>query len=388
MSIARYSRDVNLHDLENVHTIAVLAVPRGSRVLDLGAATGSVAAALAARGCDVTAVEREPEGIAALEARGLRAVAADLATLDEDSLPREAFDVVLLLDVIEHLADPRRLLALVPAWLAPGGRVIVSVPHVAHAAVRLALLQGRFPRTDTGLLDRTHLQFFDRPALDALLAGAGLGVLDVLTVERDLHEAGIPIDEDAFPAEVIEAATADPDSRVYQFVVVARNGPPGAGEGGLLQALQGRARDIEASYRALEGHASRIDAELLVTRERLGDIDVGTVHGGGAPGTPRAPGGRSDVAIEDVVADRDTLRRQLRERMQELDESRATIHVLLQDVAVQRDFAESLVGRSDRLADLERALVFRIVARIDATLRRVPRMRAVLRRAARALSGR
>ena len=42
MSVIRYSREVDLADLNNAHTFAVLAVPPGSRVLDLGAADGSV----------------------------------------------------------------------------------------------------------------------------------------------------------------------------------------------------------------------------------------------------------------------------------------------------------------------------------------------------------
>ena len=46
--------------------------------------------------------------------------------------------------------------------LAPGGYVVLSVPNVAHADVALALLDGRFRYTDTGLLDRTHLRFFTR----------------------------------------------------------------------------------------------------------------------------------------------------------------------------------------------------------------------------------
>ena len=420
MSVARYSRQIRLDDLNNVHTFAVLAVPPDSRVLDLGAGDGSVARALAERGCDVTAVERDPEGLATLAGQGLRAIAADLDDLATDRLPGGAFDVVLLLDVIEHLVDPLRLLEQVPHWLAPGGRVFLSVPHVAHAAVRLALLQGRFPRTDIGLLDRTHLQFFDRAGLDALLSRAGLLATDVLTVERDLHETEIAVDEATLRPEVIAAATADPSARVYQYFVIARPGAAVADRPGLLHSLQQRLRAVEATYRSLESHASRLHGELLLTRERLDHVE-GSVTRGDASAAAGADGAR-DIELADLLADRDTLQRQLRERMAELQEAGETIAVLLKDLAVQRGFADALAaqvpriaargGETEVLARLERfeavaptpddaaamsgelaefrrlhdTLALRSLTRADAMLRRVPRVRALLRALARAVS--
>src|SRR6187200_971118 len=97
MSVIRYSREIDLADLNNAHTFAVLAVPAGSRVLDLGAADGSVARVLQARGCAVTAVERDPGGVQALAARGIPLVQADLDSLDGVDLPGHAFDVILML---------------------------------------------------------------------------------------------------------------------------------------------------------------------------------------------------------------------------------------------------------------------------------------------------
>lgn len=426
MSVARYSREVTLDDLENVHTFAVLATPPGSHVLDLGAGDGSVAQALAARGCAVTAVERDKEGVAALEARGILVLEADLDALGSSPLPRQAFDVILLLDVIEHLVDPQALLARVPEWLAPGGRILVSVPNVAHAAVRLALLQGRFSRTATGLLDRTHLQFFDRDGLEALLASAGLHVVDLLTVERELHETEIAIETQAFRSEVVAAATADPASRVYQYFVVTRPGEAVPADGGLLQALQGRVRSIEASYRLLETHASRLHAELLVTREHLDDKGTAAErlsrHGIAHTMAPRDPAQAQHDDADDIVADRDTLRRQLRERVAELQQASDTIDVLLKDLDVQRGFAAALAAQVPRIAArggeaevlsrleayeavartpqdarahadvaeefrrLQGAVAFRGLARLDAALRRVPRLRTSLRGVVRALT--
>jgi hypothetical protein len=86
-------------------------------------------------------------------------------------------DLVLLLDVLEHLADPWRVLRGITAVMAPQATVIVSVPNVAHLSVSLPLLlRGAFKYGDAGILDRTHLRFFVRESAVALLNGAGLQV--------------------------------------------------------------------------------------------------------------------------------------------------------------------------------------------------------------------
>ncbi len=61
------------------------------------------------------------------------------------------------------MADPIAALRGYRHFLAPGGRVLVSVPNVAVWNVRFGLLFGRFEYTPTGTLDRTHLRFFTRP---------------------------------------------------------------------------------------------------------------------------------------------------------------------------------------------------------------------------------
>ena len=84
--------------------------------------------------------------------------------------------------------------------LGPRGTVIVSVPNVAHLWVRLSLLAGRFDYADRGILDRTHLRFFTRRSLLALLRAAGLAVVELavtpvplpLVVPRALSTAVAP----------------------------------------------------------------------------------------------------------------------------------------------------------------------------------------------------
>lgn len=148
-------------------------VPAHTRVLDLGCSTGALGVALAEKGCDVTGVEGDPADLAVAGGRLPRALWADLdSVVLADLLPGESFDIVILADVLEHLKKPERLLSMVRDILAPSGSVIFSIPNVAHASVRLAVWQGEFPYSESGILDRTHLRMFTLRSVQALFAEA------------------------------------------------------------------------------------------------------------------------------------------------------------------------------------------------------------------------
>lgn len=96
---------------------------------------------------------------------------------DEIPLENRKFDLVLCLDVLEHMVNPWRVVdRLVSQHLGPGGTLIVSLPNVRHYSVLLPLLfQGRWDYQDAGLLDRTHLRFFTRDTAVRLLSHSRLG---------------------------------------------------------------------------------------------------------------------------------------------------------------------------------------------------------------------
>jgi len=139
-------------------------LPAGSRVLDLGAGDGRLAAALAHAGQRVTAVEPFREVVAA---RGVDGVEVVRSGVQEVELPEHAYDVVVLWHVLEHLADPGAALERVRGWLASQGCLLVGVPN-------LDSLQARLGRDRWFHLDRQrHLVHFTPPGLDLLLERSG-----------------------------------------------------------------------------------------------------------------------------------------------------------------------------------------------------------------------
>ncbi|MBI2205036.1 MAG: class I SAM-dependent methyltransferase [Candidatus Rokubacteria bacterium] len=148
----------------------------GRRLLDVGAADGLLSRPFTERGWRVTGIECDP---AAAQAGARWCEHMVVANLDR-AVPRleSLYDAIVYGDVLEHLADPLRVLSELNRCLAPGGVVVASVPNVAHFVIRLSLLVGKFEYIDRGILDHTHLRFFTERSLRALVADAGL------TVER------------------------------------------------------------------------------------------------------------------------------------------------------------------------------------------------------------
>ncbi|HEY5123538.1 MAG TPA: bifunctional glycosyltransferase/class I SAM-dependent methyltransferase [Ignavibacteria bacterium] len=90
-----------------------------------------------------------------------------------DGIPLELqghkFDFVLCLDILEHLTDYETILMQVKNILKDDGNLIISLPNIANIYIRLNLLFGRFPYSDRGILDRTHLHFFTLGSIKKLL---------------------------------------------------------------------------------------------------------------------------------------------------------------------------------------------------------------------------
>ncbi len=331
MPSSRYSYDVDLNDLNTSHSLAVLAVRPGSRVLDIGAADGSVARLLIERGCRVWGVEIDEQAAANLATYCERVVTGDVEQIDlTRALGDTRFDVVLLLDVLEHLRDPLEVLRRVVHLLGPGGRIIASIPNVTHGAVRLNLLRGHFTYTSTGLLDRTHLRFFDRAAVDALFKAAGLDILDRLRVTRGLTETEIPIDLATFSPDVIQDVERDPESRTFQFVIVAtvNDGARADGSSSLAERLQQQVHDWERRFAEVEAYARSLEtdqAARAVQADRVAELNR---------------------QVEE-------LRATLTTRMEEIHRADRELRQLQADLAVKEAFASDL--RQSR-ANLEKVV--------------------------------
>jgi 2-polyprenyl-3-methyl-5-hydroxy-6-metoxy-1,4-benzoquinol methylase len=219
---SKYDTTVDLADRNNSHTLMVELIGANKRVLDVGCANGYLAKVLVEHGCTVSGVEYDEK--AAEQARPLldQLVVGDLEQLDlVAELGTGRFDVVVFGDVLEHLRDPLPVLRSSRALLAPGGYAVLSIPNVAHGSVRLSLLKGRFDYRPLGLLDSTHIRFFTRDNLKALLRDAGFAATDFLRTTAGIYETELGVRPGDAPEDVVQQVLSDPDALTYQFVVRA-----------------------------------------------------------------------------------------------------------------------------------------------------------------------
>lgn len=96
--------------------------------------------------------------------------------------PAEGYDLILFLEVIEHLhTAPRLVLAALREWMRPGGLMVVSTPNALWLKHRIKLLTGRHPfeqiREDRG--NPGHFREYTAPELAVIAQGAGLAVEQV-----------------------------------------------------------------------------------------------------------------------------------------------------------------------------------------------------------------
>lgn len=216
----RYTARIDLKNVNDPHILALGRVPANSRVLDLGTADGSVAAVLQRMGCRVWGVEMDQTAGDLARPYCEEVVIGDLNGLNlAECFGEQRFDVVLMLDILEHLVQPARILKGVGEVLAPGGWGVISLPNVAHLSLRLELADGRFTYRDTGLLDRTHLRFFDRSGVDDLLNDAGWEMFDLARVTRAINTTEIQIKHPDLA--LLDRFDHDIEARTYQFVISA-----------------------------------------------------------------------------------------------------------------------------------------------------------------------
>jgi len=175
------------HDPKSSHQqIAALVKRLGRRpILDVGAAQGFLGQLIQPTGLPIDAVE--PNEYWADHAQPFyRHVFA--ATIEEAALPSGTYEVIVCADVLEHTVDPVGVLDQLRRVATDDAFFIISLPNIAHLAVRLLLLFGRFPQMERGILDRTHLHFYTLDTARDMLRQAGLEVVRA-------RPTGIPLDE-------------------------------------------------------------------------------------------------------------------------------------------------------------------------------------------------
>lgn len=199
-------------------------VPENKNILDIGCSSGNLGATLIKdKRAKVIGIDIDKNDVELAKKQLTEAKVVDIEEEDFSNLGK--FDVIIMADVIEHLVDPVKVLKKIKDNLKSNGVFIFSVPNMANSTIRMKLLSGRFEYKDWGLLDKTHIHFYDHLELERVFNEAGYDVIktnntvreipkDIL--KKELNKIGLNYTDDFYKH------LHSPDSITYQFIGIAK----------------------------------------------------------------------------------------------------------------------------------------------------------------------
>lgn len=170
-------KDANYYDSTREEA-TTLVNPSGLRVLDVGCGSGVVGAGLKRAGAaEVIGIEYDTDA-----ARRAALVLDRVLTGDVDTVPLDfapgLFELMLCLDVLEHLPYPEATLERLLPFLSAHGTLLVSLPNMRYAGtLKKLIFEADWPRLPSGIFDGTHLRWFTDKSARRMFAEAGLEVV-------------------------------------------------------------------------------------------------------------------------------------------------------------------------------------------------------------------
>lgn len=171
-------------------------VPSGQslKILDIGCGEGKLSVLLAQRGHDVTAMDvsegflEQARCLAKNSSVNLKTIKANIETA-RATIPSEAFDVIYLMDVIEHLKSPMDGLKNIRGMLKENGVLLLHTPNVFTPSRFAGYAKHRKELTDLTNpknIGDLHLQTYDFLTLEKTLAFAGFRVSEIVPTRLTL----------------------------------------------------------------------------------------------------------------------------------------------------------------------------------------------------------
>ncbi len=218
----KYNKEITFEE-NTSHGELIRLISRGERVLEFGCAKGELAGRIKEQlDGKVWGIELDAGAFEIARANLEGGVVCDIENYEwERELEGIQFDTLLFADVLEHLRDPAGAIRRALPLLKDDGKIIFSVPNIAHADIILKLLNNRFDYTDIGLLDNTHIHFFAKENLVPFCEDAGIFPTYITGTTCPLGLSEQRMDNpSAFAFNIATACQENSD--IYQFVILAK----------------------------------------------------------------------------------------------------------------------------------------------------------------------
>jgi len=160
------------------HQFALDRVGAGMTVLDLGSGPGFMAEELDKRQAKVISVDQRITPMT--ERHSVETIEADVEEFDFSALQQDV-DLVYMLDIIEHLADPDEFLLRFRQQFGDqeDTTIIITTGNIGFFIVRFGLLAGSFNYGKKGIMDKDHKRLFTFQSMRRILESTGFEILEV-----------------------------------------------------------------------------------------------------------------------------------------------------------------------------------------------------------------
>ena len=316
-----------------LRTLLRYRLPPG-KALEIGSAHGGFVALLRWVGYDATGLEVSPWLVEF--AQRTFEVPMLLGPIEQQALEPGSFDVIALMDVIEHMPDPAGAMRRCAELLRPGGVVLIQTPCFPEGKTHAQLVEENAPFLSTMVIPH-HLFLFSRKSITRLLGEAGLRY--------------VQFEPNLFPYDMYLVAGRDPLAiHPWEQVVQRLEASPGARLVRALFDLDDRYEDLKRRY--LEAEADRAARLEVIQRQgaQLGELDA-------ARSRLEQEVQAREVRLAALAASQETLSQMLARTEQALRESQQAqneLHRRLGELSARLEATETARRQlEERLAEMQ-----------------------------------
>ncbi|PHS41733.1 MAG: hypothetical protein COB07_01435 [Sulfurovum sp.] len=201
----------------------VKAIAIKSNVIEFGSSYGYILKYLKDhKQCTVQGYEIDKEAVDLANEHGIPTEWMDLDVIQKDFFENldTNIDYIICADVLEHLKNITYVVKLISTYLEKNKNctLLISFPNITYYGVVDQLLHGKFQYKDLGILDHTHLRFFDKYELEKLFNNNNLEMKSIECINIDPKDSEFKVKLDNQVVDILEAYNNE-NYLTYQYVI-------------------------------------------------------------------------------------------------------------------------------------------------------------------------
>lgn len=221
---------IDINDSNNTHAIIASSVKEKTVCLDIGCGAGYTGELLKnEKNCIVYGIEIDKEAIRIVQEKKWYKEIYNFSITDNKSAEYRTFfsdplqfDYILFADVLEHIEKTGEILYQFSKKLKPNGKILISIPNIAHFDISQNLVNRTFNYNYVGILDNTHLRFFTKSSFYEMINKVNEVYSTSFQIKQIGKTVAIPPEAANYP-HLYELLNKDGEICVLQYVYQIEN---------------------------------------------------------------------------------------------------------------------------------------------------------------------